>query len=402
MTSNTSVSKAWIRVITLAFAAFVFNTTEFVPIALLTNIGDSFSMSVEEVGIMITIYAWVVALASLPLMLLVGNIERKRLLIIIFIIFIVSHFVCYFAQSFLILIIGRIGIAFSHAIFWSITAALAVRVAPLGKKSQALGILATGSALATVLGLPIGRVIGQFTEWRVTFLCIGIVATLILIILIYTLPKLPSKNSGSFSSIPLLFKRPALVGIFMLTVLIVTAHFTVYSYIEPYAENIVKMLPQYTTLLLLLFGGAGIVGSVIFSKYNTAHPVRFVPVIITLMVIILFTLHFVKHSTTGLYALSIVWGAVFMCVGLCLQVKVLELASDATDIAMAIYSGIFNIGIGGGALVGKIVIQKLSLGQVGNVGGAIAVIALGLTLFIFIKYRATFVEKAVSKEVVTH
>ncbi|HHS7461906.1 TPA: sugar transporter [Salmonella enterica] len=384
---------AWLRVVTLAIAAFIFNTTEFVPVGLLSDIAESFHMQTAQVGIMLTIYAWVVAVMSLPFMLLTSQIERRKLLICLFVLFIASHVLSFLAWNFTVLVISRIGIAFTHAIFWSITASLAIRLAPAGKRAQALSLIATGTALAMVLGLPIGRVVGQYFGWRTTFFAIGMGALITLICLIKLLPKLPSEYSGSLKSLPLLFRRPALMSLYLLTAVVVTAHYTAYSYIEPFVQNVAGLSANFATVLLLILGGAGIIGSLVFGKLGNQHASLLVSIAISLLVVCLLLLLPAADSEAHLALLSIFWGIAIMVIGLGMQVKVLALAPDATDVAMALFSGIFNIGIGAGALAGNQVSLHWSMSTIGYIGAVPACAALVWAVLIFRKWPVTLEEQ---------
>ncbi|HAK5816888.1 TPA: sugar transporter [Salmonella enterica] len=384
---------AWLRVVTLAIAAFIFNTTEFVPVGLLSDIAESFHMQTTQVGIMLTIYAWVVAVMSLPFMLLTSQMERRKLLIYLFVLFIASHVLSFLAWNFTVLVISRIGIAFAHAIFWSITASLAIRLAPAGKRAQALSLIATGTALAMVLGLPIGRVVGQYFGWRTTFFAIGMGALITLLCLIKLLPKLPSEHSGSLKSLPLLFRRPALMSLYVLTVVVVTAHYTAYSYIEPFVQNVAGLSANFATVLLLILGGAGIIGSLVFGKLGNRHASSLVSIAIALLVVCLLLLLPAAESEAHLAILSIFWGIAIMVIGLGMQVKVLALAPDATDVAMALFSGIFNIGIGAGALVGNQVSLHWSMSAIGYIGAIPACAALVWAVLIFRKWPVTLEEQ---------
>ncbi|MCX8287798.1 sugar transporter [Enterobacter pseudoroggenkampii] len=394
MTTNTvSRRVAWLRVVTLAIAAFIFNTTEFVPVGLLSDIAESFQMETAQVGIMLTIYAWVVALMSLPFMLLTSQMERRRLLIGLFVLFIASHVLSFMAWNFTVLVMSRIGIAFAHAVFWSITASLAIRLAPAGKRAQALSLIATGTALAMVLGLPIGRIVGQYFGWRTTFFAIGMGALVTLVCLIKLLPALPSEHSGSLKSLPLLMRRPALLSIYLLTVIVVTAHYTAYSYIEPFVQMVAGFSANFATVLLLILGGAGIIGSVLFGKLGNRHASLLVSSAIGLLLACLLLLMPAAGSESHLAILSLFWGVAIMIIGLGMQVKVLALAPDATDVAMSLFSGIFNLGIGAGALVGNQVILHVSMSAIGYLGAIPALVALVWSVLIFRKWPVALEEQ---------
>lgn len=379
----TSTFKQWVSVCALAVGAFIFNTTEYIPIALLSDIGQSFDKPATEVGMMITVYAWIVALLSLPLMLMTKNVERRKLLLMLFALFALFHALSFFSWNFNILLVSRIGIALTHAVFWSITASLAVRLAPTGKTNQALGLLSTGTVLAMVLGIPLGRVVGQYFGWQLSFLLIGVCAAGVMLVLAKNLPALPSQNTGSLSSLPSLFKRRNLMLLYAMTVLIITAHFTAYSYIEPFVLQVGGFKAEQVTIVLSLYGLAGFAASYLFGKWFAKSQRLFM--LGAVAVILLSTLLLLPFASFpyAVYALVFIWGVAIVIVSLGMVSKVLSFASDATDVANSIYSGLYNVGIGGGALLGHYVTVWFGLSNIGIAGALLAAAGLAVCGLLF-------------------
>lgn len=367
--------KKWLPVISLTLSTFIFNTSEFIPIGLLTSIADDFAITESKAGLLITIYAWVVALASLPLMMAFAKTENKKLMLSLVTLFTASHILSGFSNSYVMLMISRIGVACSHAVFWSIVTPLAVHVAPEGHRSTALSMIITGSSIAMIVGLPLGRAVGLMVGWRVTFLLIAILSAIVLCLLAAFLPKVPSDNNISLKTLPTLVSTPALLCIFVMTALTITGHFTAYSYIEPFLGQAAGFTNGEITMVLSAFGVIGIIVSVLFSKYYDRHQFAFLRVAVLGICICTLLLGISSGNSFIMVCTCLLWGLSINCFNISLQSCIIEYSPFGTAIAMSIYSGIYNVGIGAGALVGGIVCSHIGIPFVGYVGGAVSLVS---------------------------
>ena len=145
------------------------------------------------------------------------------------------------------------------------------------------------------LGLPLGRLVGQLVGWRITFAIIAALALVVMVFIMRLLPNLPSKNAGSLSGLPILAKRPLLIGLYATTVIIVSAHFTAYTYIEPFMVQIGELDPNLATIILLVFGVSGITASVIFNRLYRFGPTQFIS---TAMILLAVSLAFMLVSAS--------------------------------------------------------------------------------------------------------
>ena len=365
----------WVPLVGMTLSTFVFNTSEFMPIGLLTDIAADFNMTESAAGMLISVYAWAVMILSLPLMLCVTKVPPKRLLLGVIVLFGICQLLSAASVNFWMLMAARIGVAAAHAVFWSIVSPLAVRVAPKGAQSAALGLIITGTSIAMIVGLPLGRVIGLYVGWRTTFFFIAAVAAAVWLFLAAIFPRVPSRDTISLRKVPSLLGNPALVGVYVLTVLMVTGHYTGYSYIEPFLAQVAGLDNDWITWVLTAFGLVGIVGSLWFSRDYEKCPYAFMRFAVVGIAFFLLLLRLSAFGHFPVVALCICWGLAITIFNLVFQSEIIRLAPEATAIAMSVYSGIYNVGIGAGALVGGFVCTHASIARIGYAGGAIALLA---------------------------
>lgn len=378
----------WLPLCGMTFSAFIFNTSEFMPIGLLSDIAADFSVSEAHAGMLISVYAWVVMLLSLPLMLLASKVDFKKLLLGTLLLFGVFQVLSVISASYWMLMFARIGVACTHAIFWSIASPLAVRVVSEEHRPLALSMIATGTSIAMIAGMPIGRMIGLFVGWRVTFLCVAAAAFAVLFYQFFVFPKVKNADPFSLSELPKLLQNKVLIAEYVLTLLMVTGYYTGYSYIEPFLSQVGGLSDGSVTETLTLFGAAGLIGSFLYARFYSKMPLPFIRAVLISIAAVLFLLLPAASSHLLLVLLCAIWGIAVTAFGVIFQGEIIHCAPEsASAVAMSIYSGIFNLGIGCGTFFGGMVtgVAEGSIRYIGFVGGIIAAAAVLFGCFCYLR-----------------
>lgn len=353
--------KQWMPLLGMTIAAFIFNTSEFMPIGLLTDIAQTFSITQAQAGAMITIYSWAVMLLSLPLIILASKYNLKKVLLTTLFLFGLGQAISAISMNFAILILGRL--------------------VNEDKREFAMSMIVTGTSVAMIAGLPLGRMIGLWMGWRITFLIVGIISILLLLFQTHYLPSLETTSAFTLYQLPTLLRNKQLITIYGISLLFASAYYTAYSYIEPFLSQVAILSNTTITLVLSLFGVAGIGGSILFSNFYNKNRKRFILVSLFSLTLVLFLLKPSAVSIITLLLMCIVWGTSSTAFNVACQSETM-LATDenTSSVAMSIFSGIFNLGIGLGSFIGGQTINWINIQSIGYVAGIISI--LGIIFYI--------------------
>ena len=375
----------WLPLVGISICVFIFNMSEFMPIGLLTGIAEDFSISESQAGLIISMYAWAVAILSLPMMLLLRKMEYRRMLLMCVLLFAIFQFMSGVSTSYWMLVVSRIGVAVAHAVFWSIAAPLAVRVVEPRYSKVAISAVATGTSVAMIVGLPLGRVIGLALGWRMSFMTIAVIAVVALALLVAVFPKLSNPGTFTLERVPSIFRSRAITGIYILVITAVIGYYTTYSYIEPFLGQVAGMSDTMITVCLTVFGIFGIIGSILFSKFYGRFRFRYLVAALAGSAIIILLFRPSADVYLGPVLVCAVWGLCVTSFNVSTQNEIIWVSeSDATPIVMSLYSGLYNVGIASGSLIGGAV-TDVSVSNIGYVGGAFLAVATLFTALYLVK-----------------
>ena len=187
---------------------------------------------------MISVYAWGVMLLSLPLMVFASRFEFKWMLLGVLAVFSLGQFLSAVAPTYPILVCARLVVACAHAVFWSVASIMASRLVDARHGALAISMIATGSSIAQIFGLPIGRAIGLAVGWRMTFAVVGAFSAAAVVYQAAVFPAMPAGERFTVKQLPELLKNPFLIALYAVTVFMATGYYASYSYIEPFLAQV--------------------------------------------------------------------------------------------------------------------------------------------------------------------
>ena len=394
--NNGSITlRQWLPLVGLTCCAFVFNTSEFMPIGLLTDIARSFSLTEAQTGIMISVYAWGVMILSLPLMVFASRFEYKWMLLGVVALFSLGQFLSAIAPTYVFLVCARLVVACAHAVFWSVASIMASRLVDSRHGALAISMIATGSSIAQIFGLPLGRAIGLAVGWRMTFGVVGAVSAAVVIYQAFVFPPMAAGERFSLAQLPELLKNPFLIALYVVTVFMATGYYTGYSYIEPFMQQVAGFEPGLITMSLTVFGFAGLVGSWLFGRFFDGHRFPFLAIALSGLAAALLLMRVSAAAAVAVFAICAIWGCCATTFNVAFQAELIKYTrADESAVAMSIFSGLFNLGIGTGTAIGGAVVSGPGIGWIGYAGGAIA--AVGVVLAVTVLFGAIRRARAVA------
>ncbi|ENU47281.1 MFS transporter [Acinetobacter nosocomialis] len=259
----------WSGVFAMTLCVFVLIASEFMPVSLLTPIAADLKITEGMAGQGIAISGAFAVMTSLTISRLAGNVNRKTLLLILTTIMAVSGAIVALAQSYTIYMIGRALIGMVIGGFWSMSAAMAMRLVPSVQVPRALAIFNSGNALAMVIAAPLGSYLGSIIGWRGAFFSLVPVAILALIWQWISLPSMQvaSESTEKRSSILGLLGKPVVMIGMLAVSLFFMGQFSLYTYVRPFLETITKINISTLSLILLGIGVMGFIGTSVINIF---------------------------------------------------------------------------------------------------------------------------------------
>jgi len=351
----------------LAAAAFIYVTAEILPVGALPAIARDLQVSLLAVGTLLTWYALVAALTTVPLVRWTAHWPRRRALVFSLVCLTVSQLISALAPSFAVLVVGRVLCAVTHGLLWSVIAPIATRLVPPSHAGRATMSIYVGTSLALVVGSPLTAAMSLMWGWRLAAVCITVAAAVVTVAARLLLPELvlSAEQLECVGRRARHHRNRALIVVSLITMVGVTGHCVSYTYIVVIIREVVGVRGTSLAWVLAAYGAAGVLAVGLVARPLDRRPrgaIIFCMAGLTAAFVVLTALAFGGHRTATTLLVGIgaivLWGALATAVSPMLQSAAMRNGADDPDGASGLYVTAFQVGIMAGSLGGGLLYER--------------------------------------------
>ncbi|EJX19094.1 sugar transporter [Staphylococcus sp. OJ82] len=372
-------------ILILTIGVFGILNTEMGFIGLIPQIAERFGVSTSTAGWLVSIFAIGIAISGPIMPLLLSKLERKKVMIIVLLIFIISNIISVFTTNFTVLLIARV----IPAIFRPVYIALAFSVASdsVNSKDAPKGVARVfiGVSAGMVVGVPIVNFLATQFNLSIALSFFALVNIIVLILTLIFIPKMPTKKSVTYGTQLSVLKRPLTWISILVSILFNAAIFGVYSYLTDYLNIVTEAPSHYVSIILFLYGISNILGNIIAGKLLTSIPQTAIFLLPFALIIIYVSMFGLGSFLIQMAIISIFWGTLAGISANITQYVITSSAPDAPDLSNGIFLSAVNSGTTIGTFIGGIFITTLGSNYVIMVGILACVINI---LFILIRNKS--------------
>jgi predicted MFS family arabinose efflux permease len=369
---------AWGAVFAMALAAFALVASEFMPVSLLTPVASDLHISEGQAGQAISVSGAFALATSLFIAPLAGRLDRKLLLAAMTLMMIVSGTVAAFATDYTVFMIGRAFIGVAIGGFWSMSAAVAMRLVPAHQVPRALAIVNGGNALATVVAAPLGSFLGAVVGWRGAFFAVVPVAAIALAWKLFSLPSLKAGKGASLGAVFRLLKRPAVALGMLGAALFFMGQFALFTYLRPFLESVTQVGVSTLSLLLLVVGVAGFIGTTVIGSFLDNSMYRTLIAIPLVMAAIGVALMAFGSSVAATAVLLGIWGLVATSAPVAWWTWLARSLPEDAEAGGGLMVAVVQLAIASGATFGGILFDASGYRATFGMSAAVLVVAGGV------------------------
>jgi MFS transporter, DHA1 family, inner membrane transport protein len=376
-----TLRSARVALASLGLAAFTVGTSELVVVGILDPIAHDTGVSISTAGTLVTAYALGIAVGGPIVTALTAGLDRRGILRGALAAYVAGNLLTAVTTSFGLLLVSRAATGTVHGLFIGVATVVAARLADPGREGRAIAIVFGGIAVSTVVGVPLGTLIGQTLGWRATFVGVVILGSIALALVVAFVPRVQPEGTGGLSNeahSALTFPVLATLGIGFL---IIGGQFTALTYLVPFLEQVTRISGGAISAFLLAFGLATAAGAFTSGK-ATDRSASGTLIAANAGLVAMLAALYVSGAVPALAALALVgWGLVgFGLVSTAVQLRVISLAGGGGDLAASLGASAANAGIATGALVGGQVVAGPGVRAVALTAAVILLLALPATV----------------------